>query len=80
MPNYTYTDGEEEITVIHNIDWQGEIIGGSGVPMWRKPPANVGVNWGGLKPSDLEGMSPEVKQHLQNANRNRADYERNKNE
>lgn len=78
MPSYTYTDGTEEIIVTHSIDWQGEIYGGTGVQMWKLPPQNVAVNWNGLKPSDIEGASPELRQHLEpnNLARERAEFER----
>lgn len=80
MPEYTYTDGEAKITVIHPFDWDGVIIAGSGVQMWRMPPQNVGINWNGLKPSDIEGQSPEIREHIKNADRLRDEYERNKDE
>lgn len=76
MPNYTYTDGNETITVIHPFDWGGVIISGSGVQMWRKPPQNVGINWNGLSPSASEGQSPELQEHIKNADRMRDEYEK----
>ena len=76
MPNYTYTDGETEITVIHPFDFECEIITGAGVVMWRKPPQGVGVNWNGPSPSALEGQHPDIREHVKNADRLRDEYER----
>ena len=78
MPSYTYTDGTDEVIVSHSIKWHGEIYGGTGVLMWKKPPMNVGVNWNGLKPSEAEQQSPELKKHLDpnNLAAKRGEYER----
>lgn len=78
MPEYTYTDGSNEIIVIHPIDFDCTIITGAGVQMWRMPSKNVGVNWGGLSPSAAEWQSPELQAHIKNADSMRDEYERNK--
>ena len=78
MPEYTYTDGENEIIVIHSMEWDGIIISGSGVEMWRKPPSGVHVNWNGPSPSQSEHQSPIIKDHIKNADRLRDEYLKNK--
>lgn len=78
MPNYTYTDGKIEIQVTHPYEWDGTIISGTGVVMWKKPPTGVAINWGGLSPSALENQSPELQQHIKNADRARDEYWKNK--
>lgn len=78
MPNYTYTDGEHEISVTHPFDWDGVIITGAGVQMWRKPPEGVGVNWNGPSPSAMEGQHPDIKNHVKNADRLRDEYKEQK--
>lgn len=78
MPKYTYTDGKVEIDVTHPLDWDGEIISGSGVRLWRKPPTGVSVNWGGLSPSAAEWQSPEIGQHVKDVERKRDQYYKRK--
>lgn len=75
MPEYTYTDGDIEITVIHPVDLELTIITGAGVQMWRMPSKIIGVNW--VVPPHLEA-SPQIYDHIKTADRRRQEYkERN---
>ena len=53
MPEYTYTDKSNHITIaFHGMREDPEIVCvDCGAYMWRKP-KSVAVNWGGLSPSN----------------------------
>ena len=80
MPQYTYTDSNNNlITVNHPINWDGKIINADGEEMWRLPSKISGVAWGdGLSPSAMEQQSPEIRNHIQNASRERETYQERK--
>ena len=78
MPNYTYTDENgHEFDCVLPYDFNDVIICTTcGAEMWRKPPSNVAVNWGGLSPSAMESMSPEIASHMTDLDHKRAEFER----
>ena len=76
MPEYLYKCPEAHTTSItHPMLFNGAIsctiCNGQ---MWRVP-QSVTVTWGGLAPSEAGEMSPEVADHINNADRKRDEYQ-----
>lgn len=80
MPEYTYTDELGHIvTMTHKMMYNGPVhCTQCGGEMWKRPQL-VAVTWGGLPPSSGE-LSPTIADHVRNADRNRDDYLRRKEE
>lgn len=79
MPEYLYICPEgHPKPVNHRMDEDPTIICECGKKMHRKPQA-VSVNWGGLKPSDVE-QRPQVIQELvdRDHGKSREDYQKYK--
>lgn len=75
MPDYTYIDpnGHTE-TISQPMLFSGTVIcAACGLEMWRKPQL-FRVNWSGLPPSKQVELHPEVKDAIQNGERNREKY------
>lgn len=75
MPEYLYKDANGHTTsVVHPMMWStGIVCTTCDLDMWRVPQP-VTVTWGGLPPSAGD-LSPGVRNMVDNADRNRAEFQ-----
>ena len=76
MPNYTYTDDQDHVSIaFHGMLEDPQIIcAACGLDMWRKPSHVAGVSWGGLSPSQGE-YAPDIQDFLDTRDESREAFE-----